>query len=87
MTKCKVESCKHSKSRREFMCGTCWDKLPKDLKADIRLGTEKGSHSLRAMPQRSWIERAINYVGHIKVAYVVGSGHSAVRLAADRSEA
>ncbi len=86
LTKCEVVTCKREKPRRFFVCGSCWDKIPKEFRLAIREGKEKGSHTLRANPDRNWIGEVMKYVGMIKVPFVLGGGHHAVKIAADKSE-
>ncbi len=86
LTKCKVVSCSNQKPRRFFICSDCWGRIPKEFRMDVRYGTEKGSHTLRSTPAKGWIESVFKYVGLIKVPFVMGSGYSAVKVAADKRE-
>lgn len=83
---CKVVGCKHQKPRRFILCGGCWDKLPKELRLAVNDGSEKGSRSLRANPSKSWFEKAIGFVGMIKIPYVMGSGYNAVKVGNSKRE-
>lgn len=84
LSTCPVVACKSQKPGRFVLCGSCWDKVPKNLQMDTRRGTEKGMHSLKAAPTRDWFERVMQFVGHIKIPLILGSGHSAVKVASDR---
>lgn len=86
LTNCKVVNCKNQKPERSFVCSTCWNKIPVELRMEINLGGEKGSKTLRINPSKNWIEKAIQYTGLIKVPYIMGTGITAVKLAADKSE-
>lgn len=83
---CKVTACKNQKPQRYVLCGNCWSKLSANVQMAIREGTEKGNHTLRAVPSRQWFERAIQSLGMIKIPYIVGAGVHAVKIANDRSE-
>lgn len=91
MTSCPVVECRNQKPRRFFMCRSCWEKLPgnlrhpSELRRMVRLPA-RAEYTLRAQPDKTWVEKAIGYVGKIKIPYVLGHGHSAVKIAADRSE-
>lgn len=77
---CKVVNCGQHKRRRAVFCSKCWDKLPKNLKLSTRDGTEKGTHSLRATPSKSWYEYATKYVGNIRLPRILGAGLNAVKV-------
>ena len=86
LNKCKVVACKNEKPRRFLVCSSCWNKVPKEMRADVRYGTEKGNHTLRVNPDKTFYGKIMEYVGMIKVPFIVGHGHTAVKLAADKSE-
>jgi hypothetical protein len=54
--------CKNLVSGRNLFCVKCWDKIPKQHRATIREGTEKGAHTLRANPSREWIAATYSYL-------------------------
>lgn len=88
---CKVLDCKHTKARRYLLCRDCWLKLPGDMRHQDMTrpkpkSPDKPQYSLRINPPKEWFERAMKYVGKIKVPYILGSGHSAYKVAADKSE-
>jgi hypothetical protein len=86
LTKCKAVECRNEKPRRFFLCSSCWSKIPKEYKLEIKDGIAKGSHTLRTNPTRTWVEKVFKYVGFIKVPYVLGAGITAVKIAADKTE-
>jgi hypothetical protein len=65
---CSVTSCKNKMSRRDVFCSKCWARLPRELRADIRKGTEDGSHTLRSHPSKEWMANALRFVSNQKVA-------------------
>jgi hypothetical protein len=86
LVKCKTAACDKQKPRKYVLCSACWNKLPNNVRDRVRHGTEKGKHSLRATPEKGWLEDASRYVGKIKVPYIMGSGVTAVKIADDKSE-
>jgi hypothetical protein len=58
------------------MCSKHWYALPQMLREDLRKGTEKGAHSLRATPTREWLAAASKHVGDIKCLNVRVDAHN-----------
>jgi hypothetical protein len=54
--------CKNMASGKNLFCSKCWDRIPKQHKATIREGTEKGTHTLRVVPSREWTATAYGYL-------------------------
>lgn len=48
------------------MCAKHWYSLPERLRLDVRKGTEKGTHTLRAHPTKEWLGAAAKYAGDVK---------------------
>jgi hypothetical protein len=65
---CSTSTCKGKMSRRDIFCSKCWMKLPRELRADVRKGTETGAHTLRSHPSKEWMANAYRFVSNQKVA-------------------
>lgn len=63
---CVVAGCNEQIRSKYLMCSKHWYKLPETLRDDVRLGTDKGTHTLRAHPTREWLGLATKYVGSIR---------------------
>lgn len=63
---CVVKSCHETTSKKNLMCSKHWYTLPLSLRDDVRRGTEKGTHTLRAHPSREWLSAVTKYVGDVK---------------------
>jgi hypothetical protein len=63
---CIVRSCIGETRGKALLCSKCWAKIPETLREDIRKGTEKGNHTLRATPTREWVQSVAKYVGEVK---------------------
>ncbi len=63
---CVVRNCNEHTSKKALMCKKHWYALPANVRADVRRGTEKGGHSLRAIPTREWLSQASKTVGDVK---------------------
>lgn len=67
---CVVKGCHEGSRRKAVMCAKHWFTLPITLRDDVRRGTEKGNHTLRAHPSREWLSTASKYVGDVKNLHV-----------------
>jgi hypothetical protein len=63
---CVVKGCGENLHKKAVLCPKHWHMVPKQLQMDVRKGTEKGSHSLRAAPYREWMSAISKYVGDVK---------------------
>ena len=67
---CVVKGCENHTGKKALLCSPHWNKIPAGLQAEIRKGTEKGQHSLRAHPSREWLSAIIKHVGDVKYLVV-----------------
>jgi len=58
---CKTPECAKQSAGRNLFCSDCWDRIPRDLRASVRNGTEKGTHTLKSTHDREWISAALRY--------------------------
>jgi hypothetical protein len=63
---CVVRGCGEHTTKKAILCKKHWDTIPKHLQQDIRKGTEKGQHALRANPSREWLGAISKHVGDVK---------------------
>jgi hypothetical protein len=47
---------------KNLFCAKAWFSIPEEHRMDIRQGTKKGEHTLRAKPSREWMTRALRYI-------------------------
>jgi hypothetical protein len=63
---CVVRGCNDHTGHKAVMCSKHWYALPLSLRDDVRRGTEKGNHTLRANPSREWLSTASKHVGDVR---------------------
>lgn len=81
-----VEVKKPNKPRRHVLPKSDWNRLPKSMRQNVRQGTPKGEHSLRAHPSREWWMAAKKILGdHIRIPHdsVRGDGIYKVKVDSD----
>jgi len=54
--------CSNPVTGKRLFCEKCWNIIPKQHQEKIRVGIEKGMHSLRAQPTKEWIAEAYSYL-------------------------
>jgi hypothetical protein len=63
---CIVRICDENTRGKALLCPKHWQMIPETLREEIRKGTEKGTHTLRATPTREWVQAVSKYVGDVK---------------------
>jgi hypothetical protein len=59
---CADFECDSKASGRNLFCVKSWFAIPEHHRDEIRKGTEKGEHTLRAKPSREWMSKAMRYL-------------------------
>ena len=84
---CIVRGCKDETRGKALLCSGHWAKLPEKLREEVRNGTEKGAHTLRATPTREWVQAASKYVGDVQNLNVFVDSNSKVKRKFDNKKA
>lgn len=84
---CIVRNCIGETRGKALLCSKCWAKVPETLREEIRKGTEKGAHTLRATPTREWVQSVAKYVGEVKNLNIYVDATSKVKRKFDKKKA
>ena len=58
---CVVRGCAAPLGKKAVLCKKHWEAIPQSLRDDLRKGTEKGQHTLRATPSKEWLNAVSKY--------------------------
>lgn len=83
---CIVRSCTDPVRGKALLCPKHWAKIPETLREEIRKGTEKGTHTLRATPTREWVMAASKFVGEVQNLNIFVDATSKVKRKFDKKK-
>jgi hypothetical protein len=73
---CVVRGCVAPIGKKAVLCKKHWEAIPQNLRDDLRKGTEKGQHSLRAAPSKEWLNAVSKHVNDVKTVSVKVDEHT-----------